>query len=65
MSMGKNGDRSGAVGRPESNIVAIGRGNGPIGASGAIIYETSGPNSSTDPMGRRTPMRFPFATVQS
>lgn len=51
MLMGSNGDRSGAVGRPESNIVAIGRGNGPIGASGAIIFEASGPTSSIDPLG--------------
>jgi hypothetical protein len=55
MSMDKNGDRGGAVGRPDSNIVAIGRGNGPIGASGAIIYEISGPSSSTDPMGTAQP----------
>jgi hypothetical protein len=55
MSMGKNGDRSGGVGRPESNIVAIGRGNGPIGATGAIIYEISGPNSSNDPKGTPRP----------
>jgi hypothetical protein len=51
MGMGNNGDRSGAVGRPESNIVAIGRGNGPIGASGAVIYEKSAATSSNDHSG--------------
>jgi hypothetical protein len=55
MGMGNNGDRSGAVGRPESNIVAIGRGNGPIGASGAIIYEISAPTSPNDPNGTADP----------
>ena len=55
MSMGKNGDRSGAVGRPKSNIVAIGRGNGPIGATGAIIYETTGPTSSKISIGTAAP----------
>lgn len=55
MGMGDNGDRSGAVGRPESNIVAVGRGNGPIGASGAIIYEISAPTSPLDPIGTEDP----------
>ncbi|MEY9524253.1 hypothetical protein ABIF70_005394 [Bradyrhizobium japonicum] len=55
MKMGSNGDRSGGVGRPESNIVAIGRGNGPIGATGAIIYEASGPTLSTEPKGTPEP----------
>jgi hypothetical protein len=54
MSMGKNGDRSGAVGRPDSNIVAIGRGNGPIGASGEVIYEALAPLSAADHFGSNT-----------
>ena len=41
MKMGNNGDRSGAVGRPDSDIVAFGRRNGPMGASGTLIYETN------------------------
>lgn len=44
MTMGNNGDRSGAVARPDSDIVALGRRNGPMGASGTIIYETSAAN---------------------
>jgi len=60
MAMGNNGDRSGAVGRPDSNIVAIGRGNGPIGASGAVFYETSGPALSTVPIGISQPNPVPI-----
>jgi hypothetical protein len=51
MKMGNNGDRSGAVGRPESDIVALGRGNGPIGASGAVIYEKTAPLSADEHKG--------------
>jgi hypothetical protein len=51
MTMGDNGDRSGAVGRPDSDIVAIGRRKGPMGASGTIIYEASAPPSK-NPFGK-------------
>jgi hypothetical protein len=47
MTMGNNGDRSGAVGRPDSDIVALGRRNGPMGASGTIVYETSAADPPT------------------
>jgi hypothetical protein len=41
MTMGNNGDRSGAVGRPDSDIVSHGRRNGPMGASGTMVYQMS------------------------
>ncbi len=47
MTMGDNGDRSGAVGRPDSDIVAFGRRNGPMGASGTLIYETDAAEKPT------------------
>ncbi|MCG2641433.1 MULTISPECIES: hypothetical protein [Bradyrhizobium] len=47
MSMGNNGDRSGAIGRPDSDIVAIGRRKGPMGASGTINYAASAPPANT------------------
>jgi hypothetical protein len=47
MSMGNNGDRSGAIGRPDSDIVAIGRRKGPMGASGTINYAASAPPADT------------------
>lgn len=36
--MGTNGDRAGGIGRPDSDIVALSRVKGPLGASGTITY---------------------------
>ncbi|WP_143748844.1 hypothetical protein [Mesorhizobium sophorae] len=45
MAMGDNGERAAAVGRPAGLIVAMGRKNGPVSASGNIQYETAAPVS--------------------
>ena len=38
LSMGSNGDRAAAIGRPETDLIAISRGKGPLGLSGTVHY---------------------------
>ena len=42
LDMGSAGDRSAAIGRPNSNIVALSRLKGPLGGDGKIFYEITG-----------------------
>ena len=45
LDMGSAGDRSAAIGRPNSNIVALSRLKGPLGGDGVISYESTEPTN--------------------
>lgn len=56
-SMGDNGAQAAAIGRPASNIVAVSRAKGPLGADRFVKYETIGDDNpkSQAPESQTTP----------